>query len=90
MILVFRLNDSQHVTDADNSVETIQSTMTSTDITGIDQETRYTLTENFAFRCGLTRGWPAIEGNSGGSYSIIAQQLPGRQVSSSDYNFSAP
>jgi len=39
MILVLCLNESQHVTDTVNSVETIQSTITSTDIAGIDQET---------------------------------------------------
>jgi len=40
VILVFSLNDSQHVTAADYSVETIQSTITRADISGIDQETR--------------------------------------------------
>jgi len=64
VILVFSLNDSQHVTNADYSLETIQSTITSTDITGIDQEERQS-TDNFAFQHGLTKAWPAIEGNSG-------------------------
>jgi len=39
VILVFSLNDSQHVTDADYSVDTIQATITSIDISGIDKNT---------------------------------------------------
>jgi len=46
MILVLSGNDSQHVTDTENSVETIQSTITNTGITGIEQETRQS-TEKF-------------------------------------------
>jgi len=46
VILVFSVNDSQQVTYTDSSVDTIQSSSTSTDNTGINQETRQS-TEHF-------------------------------------------